>query len=123
MAAIVVTISNAPGDTIIKRKVEIPSHTKDYVNSSYIVPYIIKHYDNMDQPLAYIPDFIGVFNANNEIRVWVEANGTYHDEFYEGATEMGMFDYLSILQNSLPDEAIIMAQMSILDNQGRFNTY
>lgn len=122
MAAIVVTISNAPGDTIIKRKVEIPSHTKDYVNSSYIVPYIIKHYDNMDQPLAYIPDFIGVFNANNEIRVWV--NGIqYLDYPTPGYDEMGMFDYLSILQNSLPDEAIIMAQMSILDNQGRFNTY
>lgn len=122
MAAIVVTISNAPGDTIIKRKVEIPSHTKDYVNSSYIVPYIIKHYDNMDQPLTYIPDFIGVFNANNEIRVWV--NGMqYLDYPTEGYTEMGMFDYLTILQNNLTDEVIITAQMSILDNQGRFNNY
>lgn len=35
MASIIVEISQAPGDTIIKRKVEIPSHTKDYMNSAY----------------------------------------------------------------------------------------
>ena len=123
MAAIIVEISQASGDTIIKRKVEIPSHTKDYVNSAYIVPYVIKHYDNMWEPLLYIPDFMGVFNANNEIRVWVEPNGTYHDEFYEGATEMGMFDFLSLLQQTYSDPQIIGMQMQILDSQGRFNTY
>ena len=123
MAAIVINISNAPGASVIKRKVIVEEYHKSYVNENYVVPYKIEHYDSNDQRLPYIPDYVNVLIADNIIRVWVNAQLQYFDVETPNCTEMGMFQYLQELQKHVSDEVIINGQFQILDGQGRFSSY
>ena len=118
-----IDISNAPGASVIKRKVEIRSHTKDYYNETYVVPYKIKHYDNNNDAIMCIPDYISVLNANNGKRVWIGPQGQYSEVFVAGYTEMGQYDFLQNLQKTLTDQQIITAQIQKLDTEGKFNIY
>lgn len=123
MAAIIIEISNAPGDVTIKRKVEVHQYTKNYIDSIYVIPYTIKHYDNSDQHLSYIPDYHNMLMATNTLRVWIGPGETYSMTFVEGYIEMGMFDFLQLLQKTMTDQAIITAQILRVDSEGRFNDY
>jgi len=123
MAAIIVDISNAPGASIIKRKIEVIQYTKHYTDFVYTVPYTIKHYDENDQPLSYIQNYHNILIADNIKRVWLSPQGQMFEEETPGCTEMGMFDFLQLLQKSMTDQAIITAQILRLDSQQSFDTY
>src|SRR5690606_35952677 len=123
MAAIIVDISDYLVASIIKRKIDVNQYTKHYTDFVYTVPYTIKHYDENDQPLSYIQNYHNILIADNIKRVWLSPQGQMFEEETPGCTEMGMFDFLQLLQKSMTDQAIITAQILRLDSQQSFDTY
>lgn len=123
MATLIIDISNHPLIVDVKRKVIIHQYTKSYTDELYTMPYTIEHYDPNDEKLDFIPDYTNVLHAANSKTVYVNNQFQAFDDPFEGALEMGYFNYFQELQKMLPDQAILTTQISDLDAKGQFNTY
>jgi len=123
MAAIVINISNSKmqGLLDIKRTITVIEHIKNYVEESFTIPYVLQHYNDLDEKITAIPDVNYTLVADNTINIWVRANGTTSRTFIADGQEFKMFNFFQQLQKTYTDEQIIASQIAELDSSGFFD--
>ena len=121
--SIVINISNSKiqGLTGIKRTVTVTEHTKNYTEESFAIPYVLQHYNDIDEKITAIPDVNYTLVANNVKRIWVRANGTTSRTFIADGQEFGMFTFFQNLQKTYTDQQILTMQILQLDAEGYFD--
>lgn len=121
--SIVINISNSKIEGLlgIKRTVTVVEHIKNYTEESFTIPYVLQHYNSLDEKITAIPDVNYVLVADNVKRIWVRANGTTSWTFIADGQEFGMFDFFQALQHTYTDVQILTGQILQLDAEGFFD--